>query len=175
MSHLNILLYPDPRLKLKAEPVVQFDNQLKELVDQMASMLYKVPAGGYAAPQFGILKRIIVVDDSYGKDPKRQFRMINPEIIWSSEEECSMAEGCMSLPWGRVDVIRPEFVKIRYQDVGGAFHETEVEGDYMGRCLQHEIDHLDGILSLDRVSTMRRNMFVKKITRRRQQGRSFDD
>jgi peptide deformylase len=175
MSHLNIVLYPDPRLKMKAEPVLEVNKEIKELMAEMAAMLYKVPAGGYAAPQFGILKRIIVVDDSYGKDPSRQFRMANPEIIWSSEEQISMAEGCMSLPWGRVDVIRPEKVKIRYLDENNQWRETKIESDYMGRCMQHEIDHLDGILSIDRLSKMRREMFIKKINRRRELGKSFDD
>jgi peptide deformylase len=175
MSHLNIVLFPDPILKMKAAPVKIIDKEIKELMAEMTKMLYKKPAGGYAAPQFGILKRIIVVDDSYGKDPTRQFRMVNPEIIWASEEEVSMAEGCMSIPWGRVEVMRPEKVKIRYLNENGEICETDIEEDYMGRCLQHEIDHLDGILSLDHATKIRREMFIKKINRRRELGKSFDD
>ena len=175
MSHFTILTYPDPRLKMKCEPVPYVDAEIRDLMKEMTTMLYKVTAGGYAAPQFGILKRIIVLDDSYGRDPNRQFRMVNPEIIWQSEELVSMAEGCMSIPWGRIDVIRPEKVKVRYTNENNEICETDIESDYMGRCLQHEIDHLDGLLSIDRVSKMKRDMFIRKIHRRKEQGRSFDD
>jgi peptide deformylase len=174
MTELKIHVYPDPVLNEKCAPIEKVDAATRKLMRDMAEMMYKYPAGGYAASQFGILKRIIVVDDSYGEDPARQFRMANPEITWRSPETIVMSEGCMSIPWGRVELERPERIKFRFLNDQNEIQELEAD-DYFARCVQHEIDHLDGILAIDRLSKIRRKICLKKFERRRKMGKSIDD
>lgn len=175
MEDLEILTYPDPRLSQKCAPVEKVDEAIRHTMNQMAEMLFKVPASGYAAPQFGIMKRIIVAYDQYGKDSGRLFKMANPEIIWTSEETNLIAEGCMSIPWGRIELERPAQVRVRYLDENNQTQETEIETDYIARVFQHEIDHLDGILSIDHLSKFKRNYYIKKFKKREKEGKSFDD
>lgn len=172
---LEIITYPDPRLRMKSAPVEVVDDEIRKLMDDMVDMLFKVPASGYAAPQFGILKRVIVVYDGHKNDKGRIFKMANPEIIWASEHTNFIDEGCMSLPWGRVEIERPAEVRVRYLDEHNKIRETDIEFDYPARVFQHEIDHLDGILSIDRVSKLKRDFYIKRFAKRKKEGKSFDD
>jgi peptide deformylase len=164
MSILPIVWAPDPVLKTKCKPVETVDDDVRRLVDDMFSTMYHAPGVGLAAPQVGVTRRIIVVDVA-GKDEKPQpIALINPEIVWQSEETQVYEEGCLSLPEMYADVERPAKVKVRYLDRDGAKQEIEGEG-LLAVCLQHEIDHIDGVLFVDHISALKRNMIMKKMVK----------
>ena len=160
MALLQILHYPDPVLSKKAEPVTEFDENLKRLAEDMAETMYAAPGIGLAAPQVGVSKRLIVIDCA-PKDEAPQLRiLVNPEIS-EGEGECCEEEGCLSVPDYYASVHRYSKVMVRYQDLTGHAHQVEAEGLF-AICCQHEIDHLDGILFVDRLSPLKRSMFKKK-------------
>jgi peptide deformylase len=160
MSLLRIRHYPDQVLKQKAVPVTAFDAELRRLADDMLETMYAAPGVGLAAPQVGISRRLIVLDCS-PKDADRQpLVAVNPEIL-TREGECFEEEGCLSVPEYYARVTRSEKVRVRFQALDGAVHEVEADGLW-AICLQHEIDHLDGILFVDRLSPLKRSLFRKK-------------
>jgi peptide deformylase len=166
MALLPILEAPHPLLKTKASPVESFDARLLKLLEDMLETMYKAPGVGLAAPQVGVTLRALVVDVSGKDEPKRPIRIINPEIVWHSADAELAEEGCLSLPEQYAEVRRPRAVKVRYQDETGAPHEIEADG-LLARCLQHEIDHLDGILFTDHLSKLKRDMIMRRLAKAR--------
>ncbi len=160
MALLPILQYPHPTLAAKAEPVTEFDDELKELAQNMAQTMYEAPGIGLAANQVGVLKRIIVIDVSEEHNDLRVF--VNPEIIAQSEEIEEFEEGCLSLKGLYETVKRPERVTVRAQDLDGEPFELEAEG-LLAICLQHEIDHLHGIVFIDHLSRLKKDRAKVKL------------
>lgn len=164
----KIVKYPDPVLAQKAETVTVFDKKLRTLVVDMFESMYADKGIGLAAPQIGILKRITVVDLSFKKTASEKLVLINPEIIEREGKQLE-EEGCLSLPDIREKVSRAAWVKVRAQDEHGAWHEYEGE-ELLARAFQHEIDHLDGILFIDRISALKRNLILRKIKKLQRDG-----
>jgi peptide deformylase len=181
MAILPILEVPDPRLKTISQPVTEFDDNLRQLVDDMFETMYDAPGIGLAAIQVGVAKRLLVIDlqepaphdhadgEHCGHDHgvinnPRVF--VNPEILDPSEDMATYNEGCLSVPDQYAEVDRPATIRARWQDLDGKFHEEEMEG-MMATCLQHEMDHLEGILFIDHLSRLKRQMVLKKIEKMR--------
>ena len=163
MSILPIIIAPDPRLKVTCEPVDEVTSELVTLMDDMLDTMYDAPGIGLAAPQVGFQQRIIVADVSRQEEEERDpHQMVNPEIIWSSKELFDYEEGCLSLPEQYADVSRPKQVKIKYLDRDGSSRIVEAE-DLLAVCLQHEIDHLEGILFVDHISKLKRDLIIRKL------------
>ena len=168
MALLKIVHYPDPILLQPAEPVTEFDDQLKKLVDDMFETMYAAPGVGLAAPQVGVSKRLFVMDCSVGKDPEQRVALINPEVI-SVEGEQVGEEGCLSFPDVFFNVKRDLRAVVRAQNVNG---ETfELDGlELTARCMLHETDHCDGIVFIDKTTTLKREMVKRKIRRLQKAG-----
>ncbi len=162
MAKLPIVIAPDPRLKTRAKPVEHVDDRVRKLLDDMLETMYDAPGIGLAAPQVGVLERVIVIDVADKDEAPKPMRIVNPEVLWTSEERTTYNEGCLSLPDQYGDVTRPARVKVRYQDETGAAREVEADG-LLATCLQHEIDHLDGVLFVDHLSMLKRNMILRKM------------
>lgn len=169
MAVLPILVAPDPRLKRKAEPVETVDADIARLMDDMLETMYAAPGIGLAAPQVGVLKRIIVVDVAREGEAPQPMRMANPEVLETSDELRPHEEGCLSLPEMYEEVSRPARVRVRYVDHTGTTQEIEAEG-LLATCIQHEIDHLEGTLFVDHLSTVKRNMILRKLQKRKKSG-----
>jgi peptide deformylase len=164
----EVVKYPDPVLAKRGEPVTVFDADLKKLVDEMFDSMYAAQGIGLAAPQISISKRIAIVDLSFQKNPEDRVVLINPEII-DREGKQVEEEGCLSLPDIREKVSRAEWVKVKAQDVTGKWVEVEGE-ELLSRALQHEIDHLDGILFIDHLSRLKRDLVLRKIKKMQKNG-----
>ncbi|MGA3134561.1 MAG: peptide deformylase [Terracidiphilus sp.] len=158
---LKILKYPEPVLSQPGEPVTEFDAELRKLVADMFETTYASQGIGLAAPQVGVSKRVAVIDLSMGKEPKDKLVLVNPEIIYSADKQYE-EEGCLSFPDIREKVVRHAKVRVRAQDERGKWFEMDGE-ELLSRCLQHEIDHVDGILFLFRMSALKRNLNLRKI------------
>ena len=163
MSVLPILIHPDPRLKTKCDPVASFDEKLKKLSEDMLETMYDAPGVGLAAPQVGVMQRVLVMDctDKEEEEPQPMV-LVNPEITAASEDLNTYQEGCLSIPEQYDDVERPAIVTVKYFDADGAAHEQEFDGLW-ATCVQHEIDHLDGKLFIDYLSRMKRGMITRKM------------
>jgi peptide deformylase len=164
----EVVKWPDPVLAKPGAPVTVFDANLKKLVEEMFESMYAAQGIGLAAPQISISQRLTVIDVSFKKNAEEKLVLINPEIIdrrGSQLEE----EGCLSLPEIREKVKRSEWVKVRAQDVNGDWFEAEGE-ELLARAMQHEIDHLDGILFIDRLSRLKRDLIIRKIKKLQKQG-----
>ena len=175
MSVLPLFEYPHPVLEQKCERVLKVDDELRKFLDDMLETMYAEKGVGLAAPQVGVSKRIIVIDTEQRDEdgnykPGNPMCLINPEIISKSEETIFFCEGCLSVPKQNADVERYYQIKVRYLDKNGKEQELEAE-DYLAVVLQHEIDHLDGILYIDRISRLKRNMLLKKLEKYRQSKR----
>lgn len=165
MAVLKLYEYPDEVLKQKCEKVSVVDDDMRRLLDDMLETMYVDKGCGLAAPQVGITKRIIVVDPNPSDDDlsaRKPMYLVNPEIIWRSEETVMFCEGCLSLPDQRADVERFEKVRVRYLDYNGKEQEIFAD-DLLAIILQHEIDHLDGILYIDHLSRLKRSRLLKKL------------
>ncbi|SDZ74804.1 peptide deformylase [Desulfuromusa kysingii] len=160
MALLEILRYPDPLLKQKSAPVSEFNDQLKQLAADMVETMYAAPGVGLAAPQVGALQRLIILDCSAKDEPADLLVAVNPEII-AGEGDSLEEEGCLSVPGYWASVKRHATVTLRYQDTDGQVHEREADG-LLAIGMQHEIDHLEGVLFVDRLSPLKRSMFRKK-------------
>ena len=156
-----IMKYPDPVLAQKAAPVTVFDKELETLADDMFTSMYAAEGIGLAAPQIGILKRITVIDTSFGKDADEKLVLVNPEIV-ANEGRRTEEEGCLSLPDIRDKVTRHAIVTVRAQDVHGDWFEVDGE-DLLSRAMQHEMDHLDGVLFIDRLSRLKKDLTIRRI------------
>lgn len=173
-SLLPILLVPDSRLRAKARPVGPGDlDTVRELAPRMLATMYKAPGIGLAAPQVGVMLRMAVVDIQ--KDDKQDpMVLINPEIIAQSTELSTREEGCLSLPNQYADVTRPARIKLRWTALDGSRKELEAD-DLLATCIQHELDHLDGVLFVDHISALKRNMLLRKLAKDlKSKGRSGD-
>ena len=163
MAKLEILEFPDPRLRILAKPVEAFDAALRQLVDDMFETMYDAQGIGLAATQVDIHRQLLVMDVSENRDSPKVF--INPEIVDSSGEE-TCEEGCLSVPGIYADVSRAETVRVRAQDSSGDFFEDDLDGMH-AICLQHEMDHLEGKLFVDYLSPLKRRMVQKKLEKQR--------
>ncbi|RJF81955.1 peptide deformylase [Azospirillum cavernae] len=162
MAVLPILVAPHPVLKQKAKPVAAVDARVAAFMNDMVETMYAANGIGLAAPQVGVLERIIVVDVHEKDQPRNPIRLANPEIIWSSEDKGPCEEGCLSVPEQYADVIRPVAVRVRYLDETNTRRELDADG-MLATCLQHEIDHLNGVLFVDHLSLLKRNMILRKV------------
>ena len=164
MAIRPILIAPDPRLKAVSTPVEKVDADIRRLAEDMADSMYAADGIGLAAVQIGVPKRVIVMDLDQ-KDGNKNWRaFINPKIIWASEEMATFEEGCLSVPEIWDDVERPARIKAAYLDLEGKLIEIEADG-MLATCLQHEMDHLEGILFIDHFSRLKRSMALKKLTK----------
>lgn len=165
MSDLyDIINIPDPVLKQTAQEVGQMNSDIQKQMDKMLATMYDAPGIGLAANQVGLLNRVLVMDlarKDEGEEPA-PICMANPQIIYESEEKSVMQEGCLSIPQQYADVERPAIVRVKYLDYNGKEAELEAEG-LLSHCVQHEIDHLNGVLFIDYLSSLKRNMIVKKV------------
>jgi peptide deformylase len=162
MAIRPILTAPDPRLKVVSEPVAKVDGDIRTLVDDMIETMYGADGIGLAAIQVGVPKRVLVMDIDQKDGKKNPKAYINPKILWASEEMATFEEGCLSVPeiWDEVE--RPAKIRAEYLDRDGKRHEIEAEGLF-ATCLQHEMDHLEGILFVDHLSKLKRSMAMKKL------------
>ncbi len=164
MALLPVLVAPDPRLKLKAKPVAYVDDGIRRLMDDMLETMYLAPGIGLAAPQVGRPERIIVLDVARDGEARQALRMANPEILWHSEELATYNEGCLSLPEHYADVTRPSEITVRYLDHESAPRTLEAKG-LLATVIQHEMDHLDGVLFVDHISALKRNIILRKLVK----------
>lgn len=162
MALREILVVPDPMLKKVSARVDLVDDALRALMDDMLETMYAAPGIGLAAIQVGVPKRVIVMDLARAEEPPAPQYFVNPEILWASEETAPYEEGCLSVPEIYDEVERPSHVKIRYQNYHGETIEEDAEGLY-AVCIQHEMDHLDGVLFIDHLSRLKREQAVKKV------------
>ncbi|HZT86822.1 MAG TPA: peptide deformylase [Stellaceae bacterium] len=164
MALLPIITAPDPRLKLKAKPVAKVDASVRRLMDDMLETMYGAIGIGLAAPQVGAAQRVIVLDVAREGEKPAPLRLANPEIVWRSETETVANEGCLSLPEHYADVTRAAEIRLRYLDHENEIREIEAAG-LLATCLQHEIDHLDGVLFVDHISSLKRGMILRKLAK----------
>jgi peptide deformylase len=164
MALRDIIILPDRRLRLVSKPLAKIDGEVRKLVEDMFETMYAAPGIGLAAIQVGVPLRVVTMDLSK-KDAEAQPRaFVNPEIAWSSEEKSVYEEGCLSIPEIHEDVERPARVKVRYLDLDGRPHEEDAEGIF-ATCIQHEIDHVNGVLFIDHISKLKRDRIIKKFTK----------
>jgi peptide deformylase len=164
MALRDILTLPDKRLRQVSDPVKKIEAGVRKLVEDMFETMYDAPGIGLAAIQVGAPKRIITMDLAKKEEPRKPQVFINPEILWTSEEKATYEEGCLSIPEFYDDVERPAQVKVKYLDLEGKPHELEASG-LLATCLQHEIDHLNGVLFIDHLSKLKRDRVLKKFTK----------
>ncbi|SRR5690606_10739214 len=164
MAILPIITAPDPRLKLKSKPVAAVTDDTRKFMDDMLETMYAAPGIGLAAIQVGVPERILVIDIAGEGEPRNPQYFVNPEIVWASEELAVYNEGCLSVPEQYADVARPAEVKVRYLDYDGAEQEIHATG-LLATCLQHEMDHLEGVLFIDHLSRLKRDMILRKVKR----------
>jgi peptide deformylase len=157
----DILIHPDPRLKKPCEPVAELTAELAQLAADMLETMYDAPGVGLAAPQVGVMKRILVMD-CIKEGPPEPMVLINPAVTWASEDLSSYEEGCLSIPDQYAEVKRPAQVKVRWTGLDGAEQERQFEGLW-ATCVQHEIDHLDGKLFIDYLGPLKRQMITRKM------------
>ena len=162
MSNLKIIIAPDPRLLEVSKHVTLINNEVKDLLKDMLEIMYKSNGIGLAAPQVGVLKRLVVMDCSDQTIKKKPLKFINPEILNLSSEKSEFEEGCLSLPTQYAKVERPSSIEVRYEDENGKKIKKNFSG-IEAICLQHEIDHLDGKLFVDHISKLKKNRIIKKL------------
>tara|TARA_X000001036_G_scaffold45856_1_gene36702 strand:- start:2419 stop:2946 length:528 start_codon:yes stop_codon:yes gene_type:complete len=165
MTIRKILTEPDPFLRQKSEFVEKVDNFTRELMDDMLETMYNAPGIGLAAIQIGVPKRIIVLDVSYNSEKKKQpMYFVNPEIVSASKNDATYEEGCLSVPGQFANIDRPDKCHIKYLDYNGDTKELKAEG-ILATCIQHEMDHLEGILFIDYLSKLKKSMIIKKLSK----------
>ena len=162
MAILPIITAPDPRLKLKCKKFERVDGEIRRLMDDLLETMYAAPGIGLAAPQVGVAKRVLVVDIAKEGAAPAPLQMANPEVLWRSEELATYEEGCLSLPEHYADVERPRYCRVRYLDAEGEIRELAAEG-LLSTCIQHEIDHLDGVLFVDHLTALKRGIILRKL------------
>ena len=160
----DILVLPDKRLRMKSEPVKAVDKELRALIEDMFETMYAAPGIGLAAIQIGVPRRVVTMDLAKKDDPAQPQVFINPEIVSWSDDRASYEEGCLSIPDYYEEVERPKAVKVRFLDREGKQLEIEADG-LLATCLQHEIDHLNGVLFIDHISKLKRDRVIKKFTK----------
>ena len=168
MSKRKIIIEPDPILREKSSPLEKVDNELRKLMDDMLETMYSAPGIGLAAVQVGILKRLIVIDISKEDEKKNPKFFVNPEIIYQSNKTSTYEEGCLSLPGFYAEVERPTECHINYLDYNGKRKKLEADG-LLATCIQHEVDHLNGVLFIDHISKLKRDMIIKKLRKNKKE------
>tara|TARA_B100001093_G_scaffold300270_1_gene286326 strand:+ start:116 stop:625 length:510 start_codon:yes stop_codon:yes gene_type:complete len=168
MAIRTIQIVPEPLLRKVAKPVSTVTNEIKQLLDDMAQTMYDAPGIGLAGPQIGELKRLIVMDCSRDDETNDLWQMINPEITRFSEESALLEEGCLSIPGHIAEVSRPAWVEVRFSDIKGEERQIRAEG-LLSACVQHEIDHLNGILFIDHISKLKRDIIWRKVLKESRQ------
>jgi peptide deformylase len=168
MALLPILTAPDPKLKKISKPVDKVDGEIRKLMDDMLETMYAAPGIGLAAPQVGVLKRVLVIDIDREGEKTGPLKMANPEIVDVSDEDATYEEGCLSVPEHYAEVERPAKVTVRYLDHDNEVRTIKAEG-LLATCIQHEMDHLDGILFIDRISALKRNIILRKLVKARKE------
>ena len=161
MALRDIIVLPDKRLRLKSKPVGGIDGNTRKLVEDMFETMYKAPGIGLAAIQVGVPVRLVVMDLSKKETETEPRVFVNPEILSPSEEKSTYEEGCLSIPDVHEDVERPARVKVKYLDLDGKAHEEDADGLF-ATCIQHEVDHLNGVLFIDHISKLKRDRIIKK-------------
>ncbi len=174
MALREIIILPDPRLRLVSEPVKNIDDTIRRLVDDMFETMYEAPGIGLAAIQIGEPRRVITIDLAKKDETHKAQVFINPEILWTSEERATYEEGCLSIPEYYEEVERPAQVKVKYRDLEGAEREVEATG-LLATCLQHEIDHINGVLFIDHLSKLKRSRVIKRFTKAAKRADDDDD
>ena len=164
----KIIIEPDPILRKKCEPLEKMDANTKKLMDDMLETMYQAPGIGLAAVQIGILKRLVVIDISKDEEKKNPIFLINPEIINLSEETSVYEEGCLSLPGQFAEVERPAECTLKYIDYFGKEKELKADG-LLSTCIQHEVDHLNGILFIDYLSKLKKDMIIRKLVKKKKE------
>jgi len=168
MSQRKIVIEPDPILREKSKTLETVDNELRTLLDDMLETMYAAPGIGLAAVQVGILKRLIVIDISKDEEKKNPLFLINPEIVFRSKKTSIYEEGCLSLPGHFAEIERPAECHIKFIDYDGKKKELKASG-LLATCIQHEVDHLDGILFIDYLSKLKKDMIVKKLIKHKKE------
>ena len=168
MSQRKIVIEPDPILREKSEILEKVDDELRNLLDDMLETMYAASGIGLAAVQVGVLKRLIVIDISKDKEKKNPLFLINPEIISKSKKTSIYEEGCLSLPGHFAEIERPAECQIKFIDYDGKEQELRVNG-LLATCIQHEIDHLNGVLFIDYLSKLKKDMIVKKLIKHKKE------
>jgi peptide deformylase len=169
MAKRDILILPDKRLRLNSAPVGAVDKALRALVDDMFETMYDAPGIGLAAVQIGVPQRVVTMDLAKKDEPKAPQVFINPEVTWKSEEKAVYEEGCLSIPEYYEEVERPRAVKVKFLDLEGKLQEIEASG-LLATCLQHEIDHINGVLFIDHISKLKRDMVMKRFKKAAKRG-----
>ena len=169
MAVREIIKLPDKRLRLVSEPVKKIDAGTRKLVEDMFETMYAAPGIGLAAIQVGVAKRVVTMDLSKKEEQRAPQVFINPEITWASAEKSAYDEGCLSIPEYYEEVARPKAVKVKYLDLDGKEHAIEADG-LLATCLQHEIDHINGVLFIDHISKLKRDMVMKKFKKAAKRG-----
>jgi peptide deformylase len=164
MAVRDIIILPDKQLRLVSKPVEKVTGEVRKLAEDMFETMYEAPGIGLAAIQIGVPQRLITMDLAKKEGPPNPRVFINPEILWSSEEKSTYEEGCLSIPEYYEEVERPAKVRVRFTDLDGKVHEEEAEGLF-ATCIQHEIDHLNGVLFVDYLSKLKRDRVMKKFTK----------
>ena len=172
MSLLPIITAPDPRLKVKAKPVAAVDAKVRRLMDDMLETMYHAIGVGLAAPQVGVAQRVLVIDVARDGEKPQPMRIANPEILWRSETLTTASEGCLSLPEHYADVERPAEIRVRYLDHENEIRELDAKG-LLATCIQHEMDHLDGLLFVDHISALKRGMILRKLAKTKRGSRAL--
>ena len=168
MAILPIIVAPDPRLRVKAKPVKRVDDEVRRLMDDMLETMYLAPGIGLAAPQVGVTRRVLVVDAARKGEKPAPLKIANPEILWRSEDLATYNEGCLSLPEHYADVTRPAAIRLRYLDYQNEIRELECSG-LLATCIQHEMDHLEGLLFVDHISALKRSIILRKLAKAKRQ------
>ena len=168
MTVRKILTEPNPFLRQKSKPVDKVDDSVRELMDDMLETMYKAPGIGLAAIQIGMPKRIIVLDISKNPEKKEPMYFVNPEIVSASKNDATYEEGCLSVPGQFAEIDRPDKCHVKYLDYNGETKELKAEG-LLATCIQHEIDHLEGILFIDYLSKLKKSMIIKKLSKQKKE------
>ncbi len=168
MAKKQILIIPDPLLRKVSDPVSSVNTEIKNLMDDMLETMYAAPGIGLAAVQIGVLKRIIVIDLSKDGEKKNPLFIVNPEITFKSNELISYEEGCLSIPNQFAEVKRPSSCKVNFLDYNGKKKEINANG-LLATCIQHEVDHLDGILFIDHLSKLKKDLIIKKTKKQKKE------
>ena len=168
MALRRILTVPDPMLRQKSIPVEKIDTNIKNLMNDMLETMYDAPGIGLAAIQIGIAKRVVVMDVSKEADKKEPLYFVNPEITWKSSTSTTYEEGCLSIPNQFAKIKRADKCNVKYLDYDGEEKEIKAEG-LIATCIQHEIDHLNGILFIDYLSNLKKNIIIKKVSKHKKE------
>ncbi|QIG50047.1 peptide deformylase [Nordella sp. HKS 07] len=171
MAKRDLIILPDPLLRTVSKPVKTVDTATRKLMDDMLETMYEAPGIGLAAVQIGVPQRVVVIDVSKEGEERQPLFLVNPEISWSSDEESDYEEGCLSIPEFYDMVTRPKEVTVRYLDRQGEAREMQC-GGVLATCVQHEVDHLNGVLFIDYISKLKRDRVVRKFAKAQKLARS---